>query len=466
MSSTRCSRILGNQKVKRSTTGRKAFIVVLVLVLTILINKLFVSDESTTATAAGPEFIARSHQDSVSSTNSKQALQDESDLKKTYSLNQNFDLKAAGGTYPIPSLEASEINVDENGRVKLENLPEFRTQFQGRVAGLSKKNEFVFYTIDQKLQTYAEELVKKADAPHVAIVAMDPKTGKILAMAEKSSTISKLATHSGFPAASLFKIITTAAALESDTLAPYSLISFRGGLYSLNKGNYLPNTRRDKRRMTMEEALAKSCNAVFGRIALLHLAPGVLRKTVDRFGFNSSIGFDSPLVDSSAYVPNNDDLEMSRTGAGFGDVTISPIHAAAIMAGIANGGLLPRPHVVQQLVSRDGAIVYQAQPEMITRIVSGKTAGTLLDMMQATTTMGTSHKEFMKKKRPVLPVSVAAKTGTLNGLNPKGTNHWFVAAAPAENPKIALSVIVVNPKFTRTKASALGREIIEKYLGL
>ncbi|MCO6432589.1 MAG: hypothetical protein J5J00_17185 [Deltaproteobacteria bacterium] len=379
-----------------------------------------------------------------------------------FSAEEELSTLTGGEIFPAESLE--RINLTRLGnKVILNEMPKFSSQHNGKVLGISHKNEFVFYTIEPELQRYAEELVRKADAPHVAIVAMDPDSGKILAIAEKSNSIKNLSLHSGFPAASLFKIITTAAALEKTTIEPSSVIKFRGGTYTLNKWNYAPDKRKDKRAMTVYEALGRSCNAVFGRIALNHLSAPALREYVSSFGFNMPIGFEHPLEESSAEIPE-DDFGLSRTAAGFGDVFISPVHAAALMSGIANEGLLPRPTVINEVVDGDGRILYKTHPEMLRRIVAGETADKLLSMMESTTTVGTSRSEFYVKHKPVLPVSVAAKTGTLSGKNPKGLNHWFVAAAPISNPKIAVSVIVVTQGYSRTKASRLGRQIIEKFL--
>jgi cell division protein FtsI/penicillin-binding protein 2 len=120
--------------------------------------------------------------------------------------------------------------------------------------------------------------------------------------------------------------------------------------------------------------------------------------------------------------------------------------------------------LIDKIVSGDGTITYKSQPEAITRIVAPKTATVLLDMMEYTTTMGTSRGAFMHKKRKLLPFDVAAKTGTLSGTNPEGVNHWFVATAPIKNPRIALSVIVVNAPGSGVKASRLGKSVIEQYL--
>jgi len=368
-------------------------------------------------------------------------------------------------TYPIPKLEPVDIDLRPNGTVRLEKLPQFSTTFAGKVAGVSDRNDFVFYSLDPDLQRFTNALLKKSRAPHVAVVAMEPDTGKILAIAEKSNSIADLSLHTGFPAASIFKIVTTAAALEQGRVSPSSPIKFRGGTYTLNQWNYNPSPKKDRRSMPLYEALAKSCNPVFARVALNHLNPDLLRRYAGFFGFNTALGFDSPLPESSALIPESD-FALSRTAAGFGDVTLSPIHAATLMAGVANDGVLPRPSLVERVVSKNGDVLYQSKPSFVQRLVKPETAETLLRMMEYTTTIGTSRREFMKKNRPVLPgIRVAAKTGTLSGKNPTGVNNWFVAAAPAEAPRIALSVIVVNPQGIDTKASHIGRLIIQQYLG-
>ncbi|NDC36779.1 MAG: hypothetical protein EBZ48_01870 [Proteobacteria bacterium] len=366
---------------------------------------------------------------------------------------------------PSGALESVEIYVTQSGEIILGSFPQFVSSFAGKVASANKLRQVTLYTLDARLQKLALELVRKADAPHVAIVAMEPGTGRILAMAQRSNSISNLLTHAGFPAASLFKIVTAAAALEQTQLQPDSVIRFRGGTYVLERWNYIPDPRRDRNSMTIRQALAKSCNAVFGRIGSESLSSDALRRYVSQFGFNQPIKFERPLPVSKAAIPQDDAYLLSRTAAGFGDVKISPIHAAAMMSGVANGGVMPRPIMVDSVLSSSGDELFRARPEMVRRMMSGDTAHELLEMMESTTTEGTSRRAFMVKNRPVLgDISVAAKTGTLSGDDPVGLNHWFIAAAPLPKPSIAVSVIVINPSSHRWSSSQIGRRIIEEYL--
>jgi penicillin-binding protein A len=353
-------------------------------------------------------------------------------------------------------LEKVNINYGPDG-ITLESLPNFTSVFAGRSAGTTDKNQFVFFTVDPALQSFVSQVIRRARADHVAIVAMEPSSGRVLAIGGRSRSLPNIVFHNDFPAASLFKVVTAAAALERGQVQPDSLVRFRGGDYTLGPENFRPDSRRDKRQMSISEALGKSCNPVFGRLALTLLNSDLLRRYAERFGFNSPVARDVRLP-----IPD-DDYELSRTAAGFGEVKVSPIHAASMMAGVANEGKMPSPMFVDRIVAPTGVILYKGKSAFAKQIVHPRTAKTLLEMMESTTTIGTSRREFMFRSKPIMNMRVAAKTGTLSGQNPKGLNLWFIAAAPIERPKIAISVIVVNRKDSFSKASHLGRLVLERF---
>jgi cell division protein FtsI/penicillin-binding protein 2 len=368
--------------------------------------------------------------------------------------------------YPLPSLRKVSVEGAKNGRLELAERPDLASKIGDRYASLTNGNNFVFYTIDPELQAFVSNLVGKAGAKHVAVVAMNPRTGAILAIAGKSASIPDIEYHADFPAASLFKVVTAAAAVEQAGIQPDSLIPFRGGTYTLNEWNYLPDPKRDRKVMSVGEALGRSCNPVFGHLGLRYLNGNILHKYARLFGFNRSLQFEAPLTTSAADIPTKDMYELSRTAAGFGSVRISPIHAAAMMAGVSNGGLLPRPHIVSEIVSRDGEILTQAKPDVLNRVVQPSTAASLMEMMRYTTTVGTSRREFMRGTQPTLGnIQVAGKTGTLRGSNPEGLNNWFIGSAPLNNPELALAVITVDAPYSG-KASRLGRKVFEKYFNV
>ena len=371
--------------------------------------------------------------------------------------------RSGGLSYPRPALERVVLSYNSDGRAQLPTLPNFDSSYRGRIAGSTSSDDYVFYTLDPQLQKFTKDIVERARAPHVAVVTMNPKTGEILSIAEKSSAVRNLSLYAGIPAASVFKLVTTTAALEHSQLEPLSPIRFRGGNYTLNQWNYLPNPRTDRRTMPLAEALGKSVNAVFARLALNHLSSDLLSLYSRQFGFNTFLRTELPLRNSNAIIPEQE-YELSRTAAGFGEVTMSPVHAVTLMSGIANGGYLPRPMLIKEIISPNGDSKYEATPEPIARIMQRDTARKLMNMMEYTVTVGTSRNEFYSRGKRKVPFRVAAKTGTLAGDFPKGINHWFVAAAPIEDPQLAVAVLIVNPRSGGTKSSQLGRMLFDYFL--
>ncbi len=320
-------------------------------------------------------------------------------------------------------------------------------------------------TIDADLQSAADEILKKYRVPWGAVVALEPSTGRILAMSSHSSADPRgpaFALRAGMPAASLFKIITAAAAIELTGMDGDSEINFRGGNYTLNKWNYKPNDRSDSRVITLRNALAKSCNPAFGRVGLKVLSDSSLEQYAHSFGFNQKMHFELPVADSS-YATVESPYTLARTAAGFGDVRLGPIHAAMIAASIGNGGVMMRPQLVDKITDSTGTVLRTFAPQVIARPVLPTTATTLLDLMEETVDSGTARRQFRRGKKQLSGIRVAAKTGTLSGDQPAGRYHWLVAVAPIENPQIALASVVVDPGNAKINGTALGRLVLQEY---
>ncbi len=386
-------------------------------------------------------------------------------LESSGSIDVKSRAVGVGRVYPPPQLD--RISVTSNGTaLKLSKRPKFETRLGDKYAHLTNNGNYLFYTLDPELQDFVTSVVNDAQASHVAIVAMNPRTGEILAIAGKSKTVADVEYHAGFPAASLFKVITAAAAVEQAGVRPDTVINFRGGTYTLNEWNYIPDSRRDRQSMSVADALGRSCNPVFGHLGSRYLNGSILTRYAHLFGFNRSLDLEAPLPASRASIPTDNLYELSRTAAGFGEIRISPVHAATITSAIANGGLMPRPQLVDRIVSPDGETIHDTSPDMIQRIVQPRTADTLMEMMEHTTTIGTSRREFMRGNTPTLgSFRVSGKTGTLRGTDPVGLNNWFIGAGPTNNPQLAIAVITVDPRFS-SKASHLGRLVFQKYFNL
>lgn len=124
---------------------------------------------------------------------------------------------------------------------------------------------------------------------------------------------------------------------------------------------------------------------------------------------------------------------------------------------------MPQPTLIDKIISPEGKVLFRNESSPLRQMVSKETANELVAMMKNTTISGTSSKQFRQGRYPLFPnLSIAAKTGTLRGKNPNGLNTWFIAAAPAEAPRYALSVVVVDPQTSSSRASYVGRQIFEK----
>jgi cell division protein FtsI/penicillin-binding protein 2 len=338
---------------------------------------------------------------------------------------------------------------------------------EGKFFSTSEQLEKVFFTLDPDLHRHAEKLLEKYRVPWGAIVAVDPATGKILALAghsEMQPGEDSFALRASLPAASLFKIVTGAAAVETSGIDSYSEINFRGGNYTLSRGNYLPSDRLDRRHMSFAEAMAKSCNPVFARLALRNLNEQVLTKYANGFGFNMDMSSEFPLHRSS-FELSQDQYLLARTAAGFGDAFLSPVHAAMLMATVSNGGTLLRPYMINEVHDGRGKLLYKTDSVRLRSSILSSTAEELLSSMQDTVRTGTAKRAFKVRTKgsPFSRVSVAAKTGTLSGTSPKGLYRWLVASIPAENPEITIAAVVVDPGHARINGVELGRQFLDYY---
>jgi len=312
----------------------------------------------------------------------------------------------------------------------------------------------VYLTIEPKLQKTMEKLLRMYRPVGAAVVALDPKTGKVLSIAEIGEGS---ATKAAYPAASVFKIVTGAALLEKG-VNPDVQTCYHGGIRRLVGKLLEDKPNLDRRCLSLSMAMAKSANVVFAKMAVKHLDGDELRKVAERFLFNRPI-FDQPMGQSSAEIPD-DGLGFAKSAAGFGDVKLSPMHAALIAAAVGNGGLAMEPSLIDAV---DGERV---EPTGSMRLLNVETAGALRDMMKLTVSGGTATYAFRERRRMVLgDIEVAGKTGSMSThRGPFKDYSWFVGFAPADDPKIAVAAVVVNGPKWRIHAPYIAREALKAYL--
>ena len=323
------------------------------------------------------------------------------------------------------------------------------------------------YTIQGDLLRRVYDFLEKNRVPYGVFVAIEPTSGRILGMTAYSSVDPgwvKRSAYELYPMASLFKIITASAALETNKITPESVIEFRGNSYSENPRYWDASPRGGNNRMDVTHAMGKSINPVYGRVASDIAGKSSVMASISRFGFNQELLPGTPTRPSQAIEPaNNHGLRLM--GAGLDrDVKISPLHAAVIMSAIANGGKMMVPGLTSSIIDAQGIEKESFTPRELRRLVTPDTSASLTQMLSSTVLTGTSRKAFHDRRgRPLLDVAIAAKTGSINGTDPKGHYSWFAAFAPIKNPRIALVALVINPDKWKIKASQVGEQALEEF---
>lgn len=325
----------------------------------------------------------------------------------------------------------------------------------------------VFYNIDPELQSKVQNYLAAMRVPYGVFVAMEPKTGRILGMVSHSSVDpqwQQKAYVQIYPMASLFKIITASAALENNKVSPDTVITFNGRLASVNPNYWEPRGRRSPE-MSLTDAMGKSVNPVFGRLASDFVGRDDLVLTANRFGFNQTLFPGTAIMQSTAFSPQSD-AELKLMGAGLGrEVKISPLHATAMMAAVANHGVMMTPLLAEKVVSGSGEVLFSAVPVEMRRLLSAETSAKLARTLSTTVNKGTSRRAFHDRRGRALlaKLNIAAKTGSIDGKNPEGQYSWFAAYAPMEDPQIALVALVVNQGKWHVKASNVGEKALEAF---
>lgn len=324
-------------------------------------------------------------------------------------------------------------------------------------------------TLDPELHRFAESLLEEYQVPGGAAVAINSRTGEVLAFAEHSERNpgESIALSADAPAASIFKIVTAAALLEIAGLSPDLEVCFHGGTRGITEALLRPNPSRDTRCASLSLALGRSLNVIFGRLADHHLSREQLSGVAHAFGFNADIPFDLPLERAEVDIPE-ERVERARAAAGFWHSHLSPLHAAMMAQAVAQDGAMLRPYLVDSVTDASGREIFDGSPLYLGQACEPQTAHHLGRMMVLTTTVGTARSSFRDREgRPMIPgIDAAGKTGTLHGRSPFRAYDWFMGFAPADDPEIAVAGLVINDPEWRIKGHYVGRELFRRYFQL
>jgi penicillin-binding protein A len=362
----------------------------------------------------------------------------------------------------------------------------------GTLQGLTQEGNDIVTTIDAR----GQELAMDALAGECgSVVAIEPDTGRVLVLASQPSYDPSLVesnfnrilrTRSGCPSASpllnrgtagrfipgsTFKVVTAAAALDSGRIQPSTTFNDPG--YCIEYGqrvfNYAdqsgPNVFGT---VTFAESLENSINSVFCEVGK-RLGPNLILDYTERFGFYEEPPIELPsdeITPSGLYrndrlyrPEDENEVDPGRLAFGQERLQVTPLQMALVTAGIANDGVVMEPTLVDRIIAPDGKVIQGPSPEEWKTAIKPQTAAELTSMMTSVVASGTGT------AAQISGVPVAGKTGTAETGRPGQNDVWFIAFAPADNPRVAVAVALSNQASTGGETAApIAKQIMEALL--
>jgi len=382
------------------------------------------------------------------------------------------------------------------------NLTNTFTQDLDRLGDRTVKGDNVYLTLRPDIQRLAlDQLGGRCGA----VVVLDTHTGAVVAMASSPTYNANLinqqngyakigriqgtcgdhtalqnnATVGLYPPGSTFKMVTAAAALDSGAYTPSSRFNDPGycteyGQRVSNAGNPDQNGPEAFGNVSLAQGFEHSINSVFCNVGM-HIGGLKILDYAKRFGFYSVPPLETPPDESNAsglykfdkhgrrlFSPtSNTQIDSGRLAFGQYNMLATPLQMALVGATIANKGVVPKPYLVQKVVGADGSTVTKTQPQTLGRAMKPETAAELNQMMQLVVQGGTAATVGFPPD-----LKVAGKTGTAElGLG-NVYDSWFVAFAPADNPRYVVAVVVEKQPngFGASVAAPIAKAILEKLL--
>ncbi|NLM20609.1 MAG: penicillin-binding protein 2 [Peptococcaceae bacterium] len=342
---------------------------------------------------------------------------------------------------------------------------------------LPREGNDLILTLDTRLQEVAYQKLKGRAG---AVVALDPRNGEVLVLLSQPSfdgnTIvadwnevvnskgSPMLNHAfaKYPPGSIMKVVTSVAIFRSgfDTTDLYHC----QGTTVINGQTIIEQNHKAHGWVNYDLALAYSCNNYFAEYGVKTGDKSFLQAAAG-FGFGQSIPFDIEIPRSSITRddPLPDKLNLNLFAAstfGQGQVMVSPFHMALITAGVANKGKIMTPHLIDRVLDSQQNIIYNSKPEVWLEALSVEEAEKIKDAMVLAVNQGTAA------PGAIPGVQIAAKTGSAEPGGDQNTHAWYIAFAPADNPIIALAVLVENGGTGGGAAAPIAKAVIEKALEL
>lgn len=340
---------------------------------------------------------------------------------------------------------------------------QFLSRIERILTGQAPRGSNVVLSLDTSVQRAAFEALGDLQG---GILAIEPSTGRVLAMVTSPSyDTNLLASHNTSevntaydaldtdpahplfnraiggdlnPPGSTFKLVVASAALASGDYTPdstlpnpssYQLPQSNSVVFNASGGACGPGDT-----VTIADALRLSCNIPFAELAV-ELGDNAIREEAEKYGFNAS--FTMPLVSTASGYPRAlDDPQTALTGFGQGQVTATPLQMAMVSAGIANDGVVMDPRMVDRVIGADLSVQQMFEDTEFGRALDGDLAAEMVAMMVANVSDGAASGARIDG------VDVGGKTGTAENGSSQPYTLWFTGFAPAENPEVAVAVVV------------------------
>ena len=385
--------------------------------------------------------------------------------------------------YPYANLFAHAVGYSTNGKMGVEALGNYylinsnepiSNKVSADMAGTKYAGDSVYTTLDVELQEVAYNALGVYKG---AIIVTEPSTGKILAMVskpdfdpnnidsvwneliadEESSVLLNRVTQGIYPPGSTFKIVTALQYIREnpDSYSGYQYNCVGSYQDGEDRINCYHGTSHGL--ASFKQSFAKSCNASFANIGL-SLNKASFNKTLKDLLFNEELPLESSYSQSKVTVDENmKNVDMMQVSIGQGTTQISPMHLNMITCSIANNGKLMKPYMIERVENSEGTVIKQFNSDSYGNLMTENEASILTDFMEEVVATGTG------KKLSGLSYTAAGKTGSAE-YNAEGDSHsWFTGFAPAENPRICVTIIVEGAGSGADFAVPIAKRIFDAY---
>lgn len=362
--------------------------------------------------------------------------------------------------------------------VKDFNVDKLKKMFENRKEDEDKVGNGIITTLDPTLQKIANDALGDRKG---AVVALNPKTGEVLAMVSKptydpndldnamkaanegeaeNSPLINRAISGLYPPGSTFKTVTLSSALENMPGVTSRTFDDTGKIVFNDKQSLSNDNGEVNGTIDLKDAFRLSSNFVFGTLAM-ELGNDKLKTTAEKYGFNSTIDSDGFRISQSQFpkVPKTEIGSIAQSGIGQGSDLATPMQMALVVSTVANDGKMMKPRLVNQVIDKDGNVVRTIEPKVEKQVISENNAAIIKDYMKnlVDSRVDSSWGFFEGTE-------AAGKTGTAdynlaNGESAK-PHSWFIGLAPASNPKIAVAVIVENGGYGASAAAPIAGKLI------